>query len=83
MTTAYTNFILTIIALALLWIACRPVVSPVDAQSIANVRVVGFDLNTPLPVVNGGPPFEVNIVQTAAPLAVTVAGPIPLPIVTR
>lgn len=83
MTSTYTNFILTIIAVALLWIACRPVISPVDAQSIANVRVVGFDLSTPLPVVNGGPPFDVDIVRTAAPLAVTVASPLPLPIVTR
>lgn len=83
MTTAYTNFILTIIALSLIWIGCRGVVSPVDAQSITNVRVVGFDLSAPLPVVNGGSPFAVDIVQTAAPLAVTVTGPIPLPIVTR
>lgn len=80
---AYTKFILTVIAIALIWIGCRPVVSPVDAQSITNVRVVGFDINTPLPVANGGPPFDVNIVQTAAPLAVMITSPLPLPIVTR
>lgn len=79
----YSKFILTVIALALVWIGCRPIASPVDAQSITNVRVVGFDLSSPLPVVNGGPPFEVNVVQTAAPLAVSVTSPLPLPIVTR
>jgi len=56
--------------------------NPVDAQTIANVRVVGFALNAPLPVVSGGT-FPVNIVGAAAPLAVKVSGPLPLPIVTR
>ncbi len=79
----YTKFILTVIAAALLWIGVRPVSSSVDAQTITNVRVVGFDLSAPLPVVNGGPPFDVNIVRATTSLPVNVAGPIPLPIVTR
>jgi hypothetical protein len=81
---SYSKFIQTVIAIALVWIAIRPFFSaPVEAQSIANVRVVAFDVNTPLPVVNGGPPFPVNIVDASAPLAVNITGPVPLPIVTR
>ncbi|CCB66221.1 hypothetical protein [Hyphomicrobium sp. MC1] len=83
MTDTYSRFVLTVIALALIWIGIRPSTSPVDAQSITSVRVVGFDLSAPLPVVNGGPPFNVNVVQAAVPLAVTVTSPLPLPIVTR
>lgn len=82
---AYSKFIQTTIAIALVWISIRPFFTtpPADAQSIANVRVVAFDVNTPLPVTNGGAPFPVNIVDASAPLAVTITGPVPLPIVTR
>jgi hypothetical protein len=82
---AYSKVVQTIIALALIWLSVRPMLAgnPVDAQTITNVRVVGFDLRSPLPVVSGGSPFPVNIVGAAAPIAVKVSGPLPLPIVTR
>ncbi|HVJ76792.1 MAG TPA: hypothetical protein VM620_03090 [Hyphomicrobium sp.] len=82
---AYSKFIQTVIAIALVCIAIRPLLSttPVDAQSITNVRVVAFDVSAPLPVIDSGPPLRVNVVDAAAPLAVTIAGPMPLPIVTR
>lgn len=81
----YSKFIQTVIAIALVWIAIRPLVTaaPVEAQSIANVRVVAFDVNTPLPVISSGTPFPVSIVGASGPLAVSVTGPLPLPIVTR
>ncbi|WP_414463663.1 hypothetical protein RLW55_10335 [Hyphomicrobium sp. B1] len=81
----YSKFIQTVIAIALVWIVIRPffTVTAADAQSIANVRVVAFDVNTPLPVTTGGTPFPVNIVDASVPLAVTITGPVPLPIVTR
>ncbi|MFA5958575.1 hypothetical protein [Hyphomicrobium sp.] len=81
----YSKFVQTIIAIALVWLSVRPMLaaSSVEAQAITNVRVVAFDLTSPLPVVSGGSTFPVNIVGTAGPIAVNVSGPLPLPIVTR
>jgi hypothetical protein len=81
----YSKFVQTIIAIALVWLCVRPMLAgnSVEAQGITNVRVVAFDLNSPLPVVNGGPAFPVNIVAAAAPVAVNISGPLPLPIITR
>jgi hypothetical protein len=81
----YSKFIQTLIAIALVWLSVRPFITAplADAQAIANVRIVAFDLNAPLPVINGGPPFPVRVVDTAAPLAVTLTGPLPLPVVKR
>jgi hypothetical protein len=80
----YSKVIQTIIAIALVWLSIHPMLfgSSVEAQGITNVRVVGFDLNAPLPVVSGGSAFPVNIVGAAAPVAVSISGPLPLPVVS-
>jgi hypothetical protein len=81
----YSKVVQTIIAITLVWLSVRPMLAggSVEAQAITNVRVVAFDLNSPLPVVSGGSAFPVNIVGAAAPIAVNISGPLPLPIITR
>ncbi len=52
----YSKLVLTVIAGCLLWICIKDaaLATPVNAQSVQNVRLVGFDSNQSLPVTIDG-----------------------------